>query len=81
MANAKNRRIIDEVEKIFIGEFDCVFSERFRHDIEIKFVPKLSKRELIEAAKIAFYRMNNPEDATLYFCGVCWNKIDEKVTT
>lgn len=39
------------------------------------FIDKLPINEIEDAIEISCAKFHDPEEATKYFCGICWNKI------
>jgi CRISPR/Cas system Type II protein with McrA/HNH and RuvC-like nuclease domain len=79
----QNKRInaeIDEIEKIYQNYYiDYYLTERFKNSSIKQFINKLGFYETKEAMEKActHYRLN--ENSSLkYFCGICWNKINER---
>lgn len=65
---------IDEVEDVFNTRFETHgFSDKFRQDIRLSFLPFLTTDQLCDAMSMAVGRVNDPEKALKYFCGICWN--------
>lgn len=66
---------IDTIEDEFQLYFpDRGFSESFRKSVRF-FVESIDLHELVEDANKACLKVNDPEGAVRYFCGICWNKI------
>lgn len=79
---AKKRRVnrdIRAVESVFSAAFESsLFSESFKVSMRTQFLPKLGVDDLIENMEIAVSRINDPEKAVKYFCGINWNAIRER---
>lgn len=80
---AKRERLEEEVNRvedtfaIFHPGFS--FTPRFRISARI-FIEKLGVDEVIAAMERACFKCAGHQDATKYFCGVCWGKIREANT-
>jgi hypothetical protein len=65
---------INQVEAIFIGATDNIFSRTFRISVK-KFISSLPLEEVKDAMQIAIAKGMDPYNTARYFCGICWNKI------
>lgn len=71
---AEDKRI-DEVENAFRDHFPgYTFSSKFRQSVRI-FVQKMPAFQVVDAMHLACSRIRNMDDATKYFCGICWKTI------
>lgn len=85
-----NRRInkeLDSISEIYTSYFlNYEFNESFKRTSLKKFISMLGLESVVDAAHIAFnkFQLNNEkdsemaEDAIKYFCGICWNKINNE---
>lgn len=74
--NAEKR--VDQIEAHFQAYFeDRQFTDSFRKSVA-DFLGKLPIDVVQDAMSMACQRMDNPSDATKYFCGICWNKVREQ---
>lgn len=72
---AKITRKVNKLDKLFEAETDHTFTYSFKQSIK-KFFEKLPEHDVIEAMEIALAKFpDNPQLATKYFCGICWNKV------
>ena len=53
------------------------FTESFEDSLKI-FFSKLAESEVMDSMESALARIEKPNDAVKYFCGICWNKIRER---
>lgn len=71
----KTKKQIDEVEEAFQMSFpNQAFTETFRVSIE-RFFNDLTPFEIVDSMHKACAKCDDPQQATRYFCGICWNKI------
>ena len=65
---------VRNVEGVFQDYWEWYnFSENFRKSVA-HFVDAIGPNAAVEAMKNACERMKDPEDATRYFCGICWER-------
>lgn len=70
---------IDDLEAIFIDGYPgYCFDRQFRESIRHNFMTHLDSEELINAMFKACSQGRPPQDATKYFCGICWRIRREK---
>ena len=78
---AKKRRVnrdVKKIEEVFMDRFsECSFSASFKDSIKLQFLPKLDVMNLVENMEIACLRIDEPESALKYFCGVNWRIIKD----
>lgn len=68
---------IDDVESAFRVHFsEYSFSEKFRQSVRL-FLQKLPPNLVVNYMHLACTRIPRQNDATKYFCGICWNTIKE----
>jgi hypothetical protein len=73
---ARETADVDSVERVFSAAFDRFsFTDKFRSDVKISFLPKIDVETLIEHMEIACNRMDDPDRALRYFCGINWRVI------
>lgn len=69
---------IRTLENIFREVYsDLWFSSSFKESIRLNFIQKLDKSELQNSMHIALMKTKTGESTLKYFCGVCWNKINQ----
>ena len=82
LLNAKRKRedsFIDDLEAILIDEYPGQnFTSKFRESIRHNFMTHLDSETLINAMFKACSQGRSPNDATKYFCGICWSIRKEK---
>jgi hypothetical protein len=66
---------VNKIEAIFDDYHGSTFTDKFKRSVRV-FVEKLPITEVEEAINIACENVDEPEDVTRYFCGICWNKIN-----
>jgi hypothetical protein len=75
-------RISKEIQKVddVFSEFfpEMTMSEKFKTSSVRMFLKKLTIYDVLDSMQIAASRINDPEDALKYFCGICWNKIKDR---
>lgn len=70
-------RKISRVESVFQNVYiDKGFTDSFKESVR-SFLKKLPAPEVEEAMMVAVSRIDNPDGATKYFCGICWKMIRE----
>lgn len=67
---------IDMIENVFTSHFDYSFTDKFRESVRI-FLQNMTVYEVIDAMNKACARIEKPDDAIKYFCGICWKIIKE----
>lgn len=68
---------IDEVEEAFRIHFEGYsFTPKFRQSVRL-FVQRLPAHHVVDYMHLACSRISNMQDATKYFCGICWKTIKE----
>lgn len=73
---ALKRKHSNQISAIFTEEFgDKELSKHFKATSLNKFLTLLSIEDVLDAMYKACERMDSPEDAVKYFCGICWNEI------
>lgn len=80
ISNIKRRktREINKVSAIFEEEFtENQLTARFKKLSVGRFLDKLPLHEVEDAMFNAVNRVDDPDGAASYFCGICWNKIRE----
>lgn len=69
---------ISSVENVFQLYFENrSFTDGFRNSIR-NFVDALDVHEIQDAMHQACLKINDPQRAIKYFCGICWNKIKNR---
>lgn len=72
-------RQINIIDLIFQETFpDRGLTEQFKHVSVKQFLNKLPLNEVKDAMSKACSYIDKPNDATRYFCGICWNRIKNK---
>lgn len=75
----RQTRDIAKIEEVFNETFpDRGFTQKFKSSIKFQFLPELDSELLVEHMEIACFKVNNPEEAVKYFCGINWNVIKGK---
>lgn len=77
MLRAERKRIkdgVDVVRAVFEEYTGRTFSKRFSRSVQ-SFVERLTVDDVVESMEKACYRIDDPDSALKYFCGICWNKI------
>lgn len=70
---------IDQVQSVFQETYETrQFKATFRTSVR-NFLSKLPQQVVDDAMSRACSRTDNADDATRYFCGICWNIIREGV--
>jgi len=68
-------RSVNKIESVMQLYFkDKLFSDTFRISVK-KFLSSFSQQDLMDIMERACIKVNNPEGALKYFCGICWAKI------
>jgi hypothetical protein len=68
---------IDEVEEAFKEYFSGYgFSPKFRQSVR-SFLKSIPTHEAVDYMHMACSRIRRMDDATKYFCGICWKRIKE----
>lgn len=68
---------VDEVEQVFQTTFPkLVFAAKFRESVKM-FIDRIGIDAVCWAMSRACGKCRNGDDATKYFCGICWGKIRE----
>jgi len=78
LATKKRRenKCIRTLEKLFSETFENQsFTDKFKRDIRTSFLTKMLSDEIEDAMHMACSRINDPDRAISYFCGICWHKI------
>lgn len=65
------------IEDLFRDYTGYDFSDRFMTSVQ-QFLKKLHFDEMVDAMDIACSKIEDPERALKYFCGICWSKIRER---
>lgn len=72
----RQARDIKKIESVFIGFFPGYhFSVKFKSNIKQQFLPKLDAELLSEHMEKACSKIDDPDEAIKYFCGINWNVI------
>lgn len=67
--------LIDLVEiKFKLYYPDKLFADKFRESI-YNFIKKLGVEVVVESMVLSCKKIDNVNNVTKYFCGICWNKI------
>lgn len=83
LVSAIKRRETKDIEDV-----SCIFSDmfenkslntRFKKISVRKFLSLLPKHEVIASMELACIKIETPEEAVKYFCGICWKKIKGEV--
>lgn len=69
-------RKINKLDSLFNELTGSTWTESFKVSLKT-FIEKLPVTDIEEAIEIACSRLNDPDKATKYFCGICWNKIKD----
>lgn len=70
---------IDAIELAFNEHYpNNSFKQQFRESIRNVFLKEIMAVKLVEYMYLACSKVNNPERAVKYFCGICWNVIREQ---
>jgi len=70
------KKEIKQIEKIFQKTYpNLKFSERFKRYAVHRFLKELPIELVSFAMREACEKMKTPEEASKYFCGICWNMI------
>jgi CRISPR/Cas system Type II protein with McrA/HNH and RuvC-like nuclease domain len=73
----REEKAIDQVQQVFRETYeDRQFTSTFRTSVR-NFLAKLPQHIVDDAMSRACSRTQNANDATRYFCGICWNIIRE----
>lgn len=82
LLNRIERRIqkdINEINEIFHSYFaEWDLSAEFKNNSVKRFLKHLPKQTVADSMHIACGKMHNSNAAIKYFCGICWNKINER---
>jgi hypothetical protein len=81
VARRKSREAEDteSIERIFKSRFPGYeFSSKFRDDVRLSFLKNLDAETMQEHMEIACNRMDEPDRAIRYFCGINWRVIKEQ---
>lgn len=70
----KTEENVEAVVDLFLAKFGREFTDRALDSVR-QFLAKLPLIEVEEAMELACLRIDDPERAYKYFCGVCWRKI------
>jgi len=74
---SRETRSINEVHGVFKDHFSgYTLKKEFKESVRT-FIRKLPKDEVVISMRIACTRIDKPENAALYFCGICWRKIKQ----
>ena len=77
IVNRKRRsldRKVDKLEDLFQEVYHHTWKEVFKKSIR-DFLEQLPFHEVEDAVVISCTKMRDPNQATRYLCGICWNKI------
>lgn len=66
---------IDAVEQVLYDRFGWTFQNHFRESVRANFLPSLDVSHLVSFMHTACGRIDDPERAIKYFCGMCWRSI------
>ncbi len=76
--NVRKKRDAKSIEKIFQEVYpDRVFTKKSNRSV-IRFLDRLKKESVEESMDIALSRTDDYDRCFKYFCGVCWNKINNR---
>lgn len=78
LTQVKRRKTIEEnkIAKIFSKFFpDKELTHKFKKGSIRGFLDKLPITSVEEAMEIASVKIDNPDNAVKYFCGICWNMV------
>ena len=76
--NIKRRQTKDikKIESVFIEFFpEYSFTVKFKSNVKQQFLQELDAESLCENMEIACSKIDEPDDAIKYFCGINWNII------
>ena len=82
LSEIKEKREIQKIERIFQEKYsERGFSKSFKISIS-RFLNQLHIQEVEKAMRIAVNcdKLRTPEDILKYFCGICWNQINNRLT-
>jgi len=77
-----DNRLADEceaVDKVYTSYFpEFCLADKFKHNSLKRFISELGYIQTKNAMDKACYKINDSEGAIKYFCGICWNIINDK---
>ncbi len=78
ISRRKNREV-EKLNGLFNSHFkECTLNKTTKIKIKSQFLPHIDIDDLLESMEFACSRLvGEPDEAYLYFCGICWNKIRE----
>lgn len=75
----REKKEIDEIDAIYTSYFpDWCLNDRFKNGSLTKFIKLLGYSAIESAMHTACSRIRDDSKAVKYFCGICWNMINNK---
>ena len=76
----REKKDIEDISQIYRDSYpEYDFSDNFKYVSIRKFIQLLPKHEVMDSLRKAVSKFSyNKEDATKYFCGICWRKIKDQ---
>ncbi len=76
---AREKSEIDSIDEIYSSYFPLwELNDRFKNSSLKTFIKMLGVDSVQSAMHTACQRIHNDSKAIKYFCGICWNRINEK---